>query len=63
MGLTFTFEPGTIIFSGPDDEQTIAEAKQWRIDQDIDPNLVRLTRMDFELENGRTEKMIVIIVK
>lgn len=57
------YESGTFIFSGPDDEQSIIDAKQYVADNKIDKNMVKLIRHTVFFENGESEKMIAIVVK
>ena len=57
------YKSGTVIFSGPDDEETIEQAKQFCIDNMLSKDEVRIVKMTIFLEKDVSSKIIAIIIK
>lgn len=57
------YPEGTVLFAGPDDEQSVMDAKEYIEKHSIEKSTVRLVRMSVELENGSKAKIIALIVK
>lgn len=57
------YESGTFLFVGPDDDQSIIEAKKYITDKNIDKSLIKLIRYTVILETGESEKIIAVVVR
>lgn len=57
------YKPGTVLFSGPDDDESIAEAKQYCADNMLTKDDVKLVRMTVHLEQDVSAKIIAVIKK
>lgn len=56
-------KPGTVIFAGPDDAQSIEEARVFVAEKGIEKESVKLMRFEVELENELKAKIIALVVK
>jgi hypothetical protein len=57
------YPKGTILFSGPDDDESIEQAKQFCLDNMLSKDDVRIVKMTIFLEKDVSSKIIAVILK
>lgn len=57
------YPKGMILFSGPDDDESVEQAKQFCLDNMLSKDDVRIVKMTIFLEKDVSSKIIAVILK